>query len=178
MARSTRTVAVARVAVVSATLALALTGCSAVSDLFGDDDESEDVERDEDTDDVTETVENAGIFNIQIGDCIGSFESDDDGMVETVDMFPCDQEYEQQIFLITEIAGDELPDDDTLEQQVVDECVPAFEEFVGSEYSDTSLRINYLSPSPESWSDDDRDIVCTAYDPEGAVTGTLEGSER
>ncbi|NEE03157.1 septum formation family protein [Phytoactinopolyspora halotolerans] len=178
MARSTPTVAVTRAVVTSAALALALTGCSTVEDLFGNDDEGNEVERDEETDAVTEAVENAGIFNIQVGDCIGSFAPDDGGMVETVDMFPCEQEYEQQIFLITQISGDELPDDETLEQQVVDECVPAFEEFVGTPYGETSLRINYLSPSPESWEDDDRDIVCTAYDPEGPLTGSLEGSER
>jgi hypothetical protein len=162
------------VAACAAAAALVLSGGGVFDDLFGDDSP----DRDDETGEVTEVTEGVSIFDIEVGDCIGPFEAGDEGGIDEVDLYPCDVEHEQQVFLITQITDDELPDDEAVRDQVIDECLPVFEEFVGLEYEESVLDINYLSPSADTWEEDDRDIVCTIYDPGGPVTGSLEGAAR
>ncbi|NED93856.1 hypothetical protein G1H11_00820 [Phytoactinopolyspora alkaliphila] len=174
MARTTRTAHAVRAVALGAAVVLTVTGCSAVEDLFGGDDEPE---RDQETGEVSEIVEGASIFDIQEGDCIGEISSAEE--VQEVDIIPCDQEYQQQVYLIQEIVSDEFPDQETVEAQAEETCVPAFEDFVGMAYEESDLAIYYLSPSQEGWeSEEDRDLVCLVYDPSGAVTGSLEGANR
>ncbi|WP_123788435.1 septum formation family protein [Phytoactinopolyspora halophila] len=154
-----------------AAAALIMSGCSAFEDLMGDDKP----DRDEETGQVTEQQEDISVFDIEEGDCIGEFAQDS---VDTVDLYPCDEEHFQQVFLITEIEQDELPGDEELEELVIDECLPAFEEHVGVAYEESELDVNYLAPSQDTWADGDRDIVCTVFDPAGTVTGSLEGADR
>lgn len=172
MTSTARTHGALRAAVLVATAAVVLTGCSAVDDLFGDDEPERG-----DSGQVSEVAENASIFDIAEGDCLGDYSTDTD--VQEVDIIPCDQDHAQEVLLITEITGDELPSEDEVQEQVRAECVPAFEEFVGISFDESALDINFLSPSQESWDEqDDRDIVCTIYDPSGSVSGSFEGTER
>jgi hypothetical protein len=174
VARTIRAARAIRATAIGAVAVLALTGCSAIEDLFGGDDEPE---RDEQTGEVSEIVEGASIFDIREGDCIGEISSDEE--VQEVDIIPCDQPYEQQVYLIQEIVSDEFPDQAAVEAQAEETCLPGFEEFVGLPYDDSELRIYYLSPSEEGWeSEEDRDLVCLVYDPEGSATGTFENANR
>lgn len=152
-------------------ITLAASGCSAVDDLLGNDEP----ERDEQTGEVTEVAEDISVFDITTGDCLGDFP---DGEVETVDLYPCEEEHVQQVFMITEIEDEELPGQEQLEELILDDCLPTFEEFVGLPYEESELQINYLAPSEETWQEGDRDIVCTVVDPSGSVTGSLEGAAR
>ncbi|WP_166351344.1 septum formation family protein [Phytoactinopolyspora limicola] len=173
MTRTTRISGAIRVAAIVGASALVLTGCSVFDDLFGGDDEPD---RNDDGQ-VSDVVENASIFDITEGDCLGEYA--DDGDVKVVDIIPCDQEHFQEVLLITQIDAEELPDQEEVRAQVIDECPPAFEEFVGLDFDESELDIHYLSPSSDSWEQqDDRDIVCTVYDPSGMVTGSFRGAER
>ncbi|WP_162448175.1 septum formation family protein [Phytoactinopolyspora mesophila] len=172
MKRTTRISGTWRVAALAGATALVLTGCSVFDDLFGDDEPDRG-----DDGQVSEVVESASIFDIAEGDCLGEYR--DDGDVQDVDLIPCDQEHEQEVLLITQIDADELPGQEDIQQQVIDECLPAFEEFVGVEFDESELDIHYLSPSQDSWDQqDDRDIVCTIYDPAGTVSSSFEGANR
>lgn len=172
MTRTARTLDALRATALIAAVGLVLTGCSAFEDLFGDDKP----ERGENGQ-VSEIAEGASVFDIVEGDCLSEF--DTEGDVKEIDIIPCGQEHHQEVLLITKITAKELPDDEAIKKLVRDKCVPAFNDFVGTSFDDSSLDIQYLSPSQESWDNqEDRDIVCTVYDPAGATTGSLEGADR
>lgn len=172
MTRTARTLDALRATALIAAVALVLAGCSAFEDLFGDDKP----ERGENGQ-VSEVVEGASVFDIQDGDCLSQFATEGD--VQEIDIIPCDQEHHQEVLMITQITAEQLPDEEAVKKLVREECVPAFKDFVGTSFDDSSLDIQYLSPSQESWENqDDRDIVCTVYDPAGATTGTLKDANR
>lgn len=174
MARSTGAGRAARVAVLGAAAAFVLTGCSTFDDLFGDGEEE--LQRDEETGEVSEVVEGASIFEIEEGDCLGPFP---EGLVNEIDIYPCDEPHEQQVLSITQIESEGFPDEETVRDQAADDCLPVFEEFVGLAFEESELEIDFLSPSEESWEEeDDRDLVCTVYDPSGPVETSLEGASR
>jgi len=57
-------------------------------------------------------------------------------------------------------------------------CVAEFEDFVGLSYAESALYLGLVTPSEESWSQGDRSILCTIYDPAGQVSGSLRNVER
>ena len=50
--------------------------------------------------------------------------------------------------------------------------------FVGLSYAESALYLGLVTPSEESWSQGDRSILCTIYDPAGQVSSSLRNVER
>ena len=71
-----------------------------------------------------------------------------------------------------------LPDQTGIETVVQDQCLPAFQAFVGLAYQDSVLEVSYLAPTQDSWDAGDRELLCLIYDPSGDVTGSLAGANR
>lgn len=124
----------------------------------------------------TPETESADVFDVSLGDCIGSFETDSE--VSNVAKAPCDEEHEQEIFAVTEAPDGDFPGSDAFQTQVEEDCIPEFESFVGLGYQESELQVQWLEPTEESWAEGDREIVCTVFDPAGPVTGSLEGANR
>ena len=68
------------------------------------------------------------------------------------------------------------------------QCVPAFTEFVGVDYYESTLDFWWMTPTEETWTQaNDRLVQCIVYEPDPAdatgetsleVTGSLEGAAR
>ena len=59
---------------------------------------------------------------------------------------------------------------------VEDACLAAFEPYTGFSYDSSQWQINFAYPSPETWDEGDRTIVCLVATPaldvrEGSVVG-------
>lgn len=170
MARKTRMT----IAALGAAAALALTGCSAVEDLFGGG--GEEPERDP-SGQVTESQDAADVFTIKVGDCIGSFE--DGSEVAELPVVPCSDPHDQEVyasFMVPE--ADAFPGTDAVNSQAETDCAAEFETFVGVPYEESALYVQFLTPTEESWGQGDREILCTIYDPEGQTTGSLQDAGR
>jgi len=169
--RSVRTVAL-----IGSLLAagIALSGCSAVTDLFGGG-----AQRDENNQ-ITEEA-NIDVFSLEVGDCMSS--ADLTGTITAVDVLPCTQPHAAEVFFEFDLEGTVFPDEDTILAAVEAQCVPAFAEFVGTEYFESTLDLRWILPTEETWDQaDDRLVQCFILQPdesgEGAVevTGSLEDS--
>lgn len=159
-------------------LSIALSGCSALSGILG----GNDAQRDDDGN-VTEGT-NIDIFSLKVGDCMPA--SDASGEITDADVVPCSEPHADEVFYEFELQGDELPGDDEIMSQVEAECVPAFTEFVGVDYYESTLDFWWITPTEDTWTQaNDRVVQCVIYQPDPAdstgrtpleVTGSLEGA--
>lgn len=163
-----RSLRVAAAAALSCTALIALTGCS----LLGGADEPE---RDE-SGDVTEASD-ADAFSIRVGDCLETLDWSAEGF-STVPVIPCAEEHESEIYAAVDLPDGDYPGDDSVATQADDYCYGQFEGFVGVAWEDSAFDYGYLSPSPESWEQGDREVLCMIMDPAGLTTGSLSGAGR
>lgn len=142
--------------------ALALAGCS------------DQPEREEATGELQESAD-VDVFDVQVGDCLGGATAE--GEISSVEAAPCSEPHAEEIFASVTVADGEYPGQEALDAEAA-KCVDEFTEFVGMTYDESALEINYMTPTEESWAVDDREILCTVYDPAGDTTGTLSGANR
>jgi Septum formation len=148
-------------------LALAAGAC-------GDDDD-DDAGGDESTTTSPEAEEET-VFAVSVGDCLATDPTGEQvSQVPTVD---CEEPHTSEAFHTTTIEGEELPSAADMEQLVQDECLAAFESFVGMPYDQSALEVLWLEPTAESWEQGDHELVCLVTDPAGQTAGSLEGANR
>ena len=152
----------ARNAAVAAVAALALFGCSS------------DPERDEETGELVE-VGNVDVADLEVGDCIG--EETGEGEIESLEAGPCSEPHTREIFAALTVPDGDYPGQEALDAEA-EGCLVEFAEFVGMPYEESVLEINYMTPTEESWSTGDRELLCTVYDPDADTTGTLQNANR
>lgn len=141
-------------------LGISLTGCSAINGLLG----SGDAPRD-DEGNVTEEA-NIDVFSLSVGDCMP--ESDTTGEITDVDVVKCTEPHVDEVFYEFELPDGDLPSDDEITAAVEKECVPAFNEYVGSDYyEESTLDFWWITPTADTWSQlNDRLVQCIVYQPD------------
>jgi hypothetical protein len=132
----------------------------------------DDAERD-DSGAVTEGGDES-VFDIAVGDCLT--DQSTSGEVSDVPVVPCDQPHSSEVFHTYQVPGDDFPGDFT--QITTEQCMPAFQEFVGVPSEQSALQVTTLEPTAETWEQGDRELVCIVVDPAGNVTGSLRGANR
>jgi hypothetical protein len=120
--------------------------------------------------------ETQDVFALGVGDC--ATDSSLEGEVQEVTIIDCGQPHATEVFHSYLIPDGELPDDAGIQTIVEEQCLPAFESFVGLGYYDSVLEVTFLSPTPDSWDAGDRELLCLIVDPAGDVTGSLAGANR
>jgi hypothetical protein len=146
--------------VVLAATVPALSGCG----LFGDD-------------------EPEGVRTIQPGQCFQVPEEVEE-QVADLDEVPCDEPHDREAFAVIsyeppddETDGDVFPGDDALTVFADGRCAEAFGDYTGVPYLDSDLFFTYLLPSPRSWQDGDREVICFAFDPGRPLETSIRGPE-
>jgi hypothetical protein len=155
-----------RLAVAALLLALVAAGCSMEVSIGAD------AARDPSAVDASDVV---------VGDCFDDPYGDTDEWVEVdeVRLVPCDQPHDLEAFHRFELPDGDFPGDDDMDRAVDEECIPAFEEFVGRSYEDSELDLAFLTPTADSWTDGDREVVCSLYAMDlSPLEGSMAGSGR
>lgn len=154
---------------VAAALALALSGCSSVA---GSD--SPEAVRDEGGAVVTAGYVDA--FSVRAGDCLLE---PDGGRVADVDVVPCGEVHDLEVFHGFAQPGDDYTSRNTLLAQAEAGCESQFAAAIGISYGDSALEYRSLVPSEVSWRHGDRTILCAVFDPAaGPSAGSLLGTAR
>ena len=104
-------------------------------------------------------------FSMKVGQCVQLPTGDNITDLETTD---CSALHD---------AEDERPSDSELEDMGGDACLAAFEGYVGIPYEESELDYTILYPSPGSWEEGDREIICFIISGDGTDT-QLSGSMR
>jgi hypothetical protein len=120
---------------------------------------------------------NLSIEDVRVGDC---FDSDDSDEISSVEARPCDEPHGYEMFHVASWTGSsEYPSEDAMLDFVIDQCVPAFEEYVGRSYQSSTLDFVHFYPIESGWNAGDRVFQCALYDPDDPqLTASLRDADR
>ncbi len=122
--------------------------------------------------------EETSVFDLAAGDCFDGVEED---IVEVVSRIDCAAPHEYELYAIVNHPGgsdDPYPGNADMSTFSQEECVEAFNAFVGADYATSELYIYNLQPTESTWALGDREVLCALYEPDQQLTGTMEGSNR
>lgn len=121
-------------------------------------------------------------FELKVGDCFNDPQQNEDGTIENLAAVPCETPHDNEVFYLVDYPGDEtasFPTKEELDAFSGEQCEAAFEPYVGLAYADSSLFLAPYQPTPESWAQGDREIVCILFDGEEAqLEGAMKGSKK
>lgn len=117
-------------------------------------------------------------FDLEVGDCLVTPLSEEDGGVGDVEIVTCDQEHESEVFAVFDMEDGDFPGAEAAAAESQDVCTAEFEGFVGLDYNTSELGVNFLYPTEQTWAAGDREIVCLVFDEAGLQTGSLAGAQR
>ena len=122
------------------------------------------------------------VDELRVGDC---FDADDETEISDVDGIPCADPHDYEVFAVQDRAGETYPTEAEFDTIFGSLCVPAFESYVGSDYTTSALYAGMITPSESTWDDGDREYICYLYEPVDdsltenvPQTGSAEGSGR
>jgi Septum formation/Protein of unknown function (DUF2510) len=127
--------------------------------------------------DTTAGSETTDVFAIGVGDCLTD-ETSTEGEVSEVPTVPCDQPHTYEVYHSYIIDSDEMPDSTEMDSIVQEQCLAAFETFIGRPYEQSIYVFQSLTPTQESWDAGDRELLCLVFNPSGETTGTLQGIDQ
>ena len=131
-----------------------------------------DADRDSDGAIVSEGSVDA--FHVRIGDCFDDASSFEDE-ITSLPGVPCSDPHDNEAFAVFDVTITDYPDGDGMVDLANESCLDRFASFVGKDYESSTLDIMTMYPSPESWKQNDREVVCAVYDMEASK---LEGSVK
>ena len=104
-------------------------------------------------------------FQIRIGDCYNdSNVGEGEYAVSDVPGVPCTEPHDNETYAVFDLTVDSYPEGDALGELAFENCVERFELFVGRDYESSTLDINIMYPSAESWAQHDREVICAVFD--------------
>ena len=117
---------------------------------------------------------NVNADDLKVGDC---FNIPNGTTISTVEKQPCTETHNAEVIFIGEYTGDTYPISLSLDSYLQDNCVPAFETYVGRPIdSDPELALAYFYPTRDGWDGGDRTITCYISQPDEApMTESLKG---
>jgi hypothetical protein len=118
------------------------------------------------------------VMTVQVGDCFN--DPDEAGVVYNLDAIPCSEPHDNEVFASASVSAvwSDYPGQDAVDSYAYDQCSGSlFDDFVGTPYLDSALDVFTLTPTPQSWDQGDREIICALYRVDFAkLTGTARDS--
>lgn len=122
---------------------------------------------------------------LRLGDCFNEPNLDDlptdgsEGQASaTVSVVPCAESHQAELFHIIEPDDGDFPGQQAMDRRALD-CVPEFEEFVGTPYRRSRLDFVIFFPTTATWRFGDHTILCSVTERDlSDVTGSLRNSRR
>ena len=104
-------------------------------------------------------------FQVRVGDCFDdSFAGEGEFEVSDVPGVPCSEPHDNEAFAVFDLRVESFPEGDAMGELAYESCMAHFEAFVGRDYKTSTLEITTMYPSPESWEQNDREVICAVYD--------------
>ena len=118
---------------------------------------------------------NVDEFHVQVGDCFNDSSTFVDE-ISNIPGVPCADPHDNETYAVFDVSKTTYPEGDGMAELANKSCVERFDAFVGNGYESSSLDILTMYPSPESWKQNDREIVCAVYDIEASkLVGSVKG---
>ena len=118
------------------------------------------------------------VLRLSVGECLMDQTTPIGGDLVNIPVIDCDQPHESEVYAEVVMEGTGFPGVEEVMNTGIASCMAEFAEFVGVDYSSSTLDFSYYYPTPSSWAVGDRSIFCVVFDPGVLTEGTLEGSRR
>ncbi len=113
-------------------------------------------------------------FEIREGDCFDDASSMDS--ISSLPAVPCTEPHDNEAYAVFDVSLSEYPGEDAMWEMAYDSCMDRFEGFVGKPYEESALDIFTMYPSPDSFRQNDREVVCAVFDMNAnKLVGSAEG---
>lgn len=104
------------------------------------------------------------VSDLRVGDCF-DLKDDAEEEVDDVTARPCSEPHGFELVHTGTVASDGYPSDAAFGAWLEDNCLPAFEDYVGLSYQQSALEVTWFQPTPGGWDDGDHTVQCAVYDP-------------
>jgi hypothetical protein len=114
------------------------------------------------------------VLTLEVGTCF----DDPDSFAEVADVpvVDCADPHDNEVIGLLDLPDGGYPGDGAVTEAAQSGCLDLFEPYVGVRYADSVYELGWLTPSEESWSVGDREVICFAYDATLAkITGSVRG---
>lgn len=115
------------------------------------------------------------VADLAVGDCFNETDETLAGEdIANVPLVDCGATHKFEVYAVIRIPGDTYSTSSVVDFSDA-ACFDAFPGYVGRDYASSSLGVASLYPTPDSWAQGNRTLVCMLEDYDG---GTLVGSMR
>jgi hypothetical protein len=123
-----------------------------------------------------------GVQNLEVGQCVDlpDVEPEGETVVFRLDDASCDEPHDGEVFFVGEVGsdGDEFPGARAVDDEIIEQCLPEFERYVGLAYEQSEFDFTWIYPTADSW-DLDRGFTCLVTGLDGArLDESVRGSGR
>lgn len=120
------------------------------------------------------------VFSLSVGECFDNpGDSGVSGEITTVPMRDCSEPHDNEVYASIIMQNDDFPGEEAASQIAEQGCLDRFEDFVGFDYQTSDFGFSSLTPTRESWAQDDREILCVISNYDGTQkTGTARNAGR
>lgn len=118
---------------------------------------------------------NAAADELKVGECLNL---PNGSTFQTVEKQACTESHNAEVIFVGEYTGTTYPISLSLDSYIEDQCVPAFEAYVGRAIdSQPELSLGYFHPSRDGWDNGERTITCYITQPdEGPMTESVKAT--
>ncbi len=114
--------------------------------------------------------------SLRVGDCFDLIDPAAQN-VELVRAAPCADEHVFEVFFVGDMPDGAFPGDEAVLAFANDNCLPAFEDYVGAPFEQSVWYASPVIPNEESWAEGARTVTCQLHNQEGTpVTGSARNS--
>jgi uncharacterized RDD family membrane protein YckC len=114
--------------------------------------------------------------SLRVGDCFNIVNPDDPATVG-LQAVPCADEHVFEVFFAEDMPAGAYPGEEAVTTFANDNCLPAFEEYVGVSFDESVWYASPLGPTEVDWDDGIQRVTCQLHNQEGTpVTGSARGS--
>jgi hypothetical protein len=114
------------------------------------------------------------VFDLVKGNCLDGAGLTD-GLVTTIRVVDCSEVHTHEVYYSGRYPESTF-DATKISNYANDTCLTQFAPYVGIDYARSRYQYLHIVPTQESWTkDNDRDVVCVAFDEDGTITGSIAG---
>ena len=121
-------------------------------------------------------------WDLQVGDCFddtSSVAATGAGEVASLPGVPCAEPHDNEVYAVIDLGITSYSGDEAVAELAFDKCLAKFETWVGRDYESSDLDILTLTPTSESFSSSNRDVVCAVFNVDfSKLTGSARGTAR
>ena len=91
----------------------------------------------------------------------------------------CTEPHQYEMYFVGDMPDGPYPTNDEVTVWIQSNCLPAFGQYVGLAYENSTLDALPITPTSDGWDSGDHSVQCALLDPDNAeLTESLQGAAR